>query len=61
MGFVALIPVLAPLILDALDGWLASGKITQEQYEEAKRLYSEVQAKTDQAVADFKSWLNELD
>ena len=61
MGFVALIPVLAPLILDALDGWLSTGKITQEQYEEAKRLYTEVQVKTDQAVADFKSWLNEMD
>jgi hypothetical protein len=58
MGFAALIPTLAPLILDALDGWFASGKITQEQYDEAKRLYTEAQSRTDQAVSDFKDWLN---
>lgn len=61
MGFAALIPILAPLILEALDGWLASGKITPEQYEEAKRLYTEAQSRTDKAVSDFKEWLNSVE
>lgn len=59
MSFATLTPVLAPLIIEALDGWLASGRISQEQYDEAKKLYTEARSRSQAAVEDFHRWLNE--
>lgn len=57
MALAALIPILAPLILEALDGWLSAGKITPAQYEEAKAFYTEARTRTQKAVDDFNSWM----
>ena len=61
MPWATIIPALAPLVLEALDGWLAAGKITQEQYDEAKKLYTDARTRSQAAVDDFNKWLSESD
>ena len=54
-----LVPVLAPLILEALDGWFNSGKLSKADYDKAKALYTQAHERSTAAVDDFNKWLEE--
>jgi hypothetical protein len=61
MAWAAVIASIAPSVLESLDSWLAAGKITQEQYDEAKGLFTKANERANDAVADFEAWLNSPD
>ena len=55
----ALIPILAPLILDAIEGWVTSGKLSSEDGKKAKKFFQDAAARSQAATDDLKKWLAE--